>query len=207
MPFYLDPPTKDFRFGDVVTGFQHPTVRMDTPNSAVDLKISVTRPQYFAVMTPCCNIEQNSFSLAPLVQVRDAIVIKHPRLHANLTLINVPFPPRDGFTDEQIAKMEPAKQAELLSEGAQYTYLDCFIYEPNQLFPAYEVKRKELTIAKIQYRMVDFKGIFRVECSQIEREQEAPTGIKVAELTVPTRSELRDKLTFYFSRNADEGQQ
>jgi hypothetical protein len=207
LPFYLDPPTKVFRFGDIVTGFQHPTVRIDTPNSAVDLKISVARPQYFAVMTPCCDIELKSFSLAPLIQVRDAIVLKHPRLHGNLALINVPFLPRDGFTPEQIEKMEPAKQAEILSENEKYSYLDCFLYEPSALFPPYEVKRKEQTIAKLQYRMIDFKSIFRVECSMIEREQQAPTGIKVAELTVTARSQLRDKLTFYFGRNADEGQQ
>lgn len=206
MPFYLDPPTKELRFGDVVTGFQHPTVRIDTPDSAVDLKISVTRPQYFAVMTPCCNIELSAVSLAPLIQVRDAIVLKHPRLLANLTLINVPFQPKEGFTDGQIAKMDLAKQAELLSQSAQYAFLDCFVYEPNGLFPFYEIKRKE-TAAKLQYRMVDFKSIFRVECSLIEREQIVPTGVKISELTVITRAQLRDKLTFYFGRNADEGEQ
>ena len=206
MPFYLDPPTKELRFGDVVTGFQHPTVRIDTLDSAVDLKISVTRPQFFAVMTPCCDIEFNSFSLAPLIQVRDAILLKHPRLHSNLALINVPFLPRDGFTDEQIEKMEPAKQAELRSQGPQYIYLDCFVYDPNGLFPAYEVKRNKQTIANLQHRMVDFKSIFRVESALIEREQQAPTGVKVSELTVGTRSQLRDKLTFYFGRNTDEGQ-
>lgn len=204
MPFYLDPPTKELRFGDVVTGFQHPTVRIDVPDNALDLKIVVTRPQYFALMTPCCNIELNSVSLAPLVQVRDAIVLKHPRLHDNLSLINVPFPPKEGLTEEQIGKMDAAKQAELLSGGAKYTYLDCFVYEQNGLFPAYEVKRNKQTVATLRYRMVDFKSIFRVECSLIEREKDAPSGIKVSELTATTRAQLRDKLTYYFSQNADE---
>jgi hypothetical protein len=207
LPFYLDPPTKGLRFGDVVTGFQHPTVRIDTPNSAVDLKIRVTQPQYFAVMSPCCNIELNAFSLAPLIQVRDAILLNYPPLRANLSLINVPFPPKDSFTEDQIAKMNQAKQAELLSQSAQYSFLDCFVYEPNGLFSAYEVKRKEQTVPNIQHRMVDFKSIFRVECLLIERDHEAPTGVKVSELTVTTRAQLRDKLTFYFGRNADEGQQ
>ncbi len=206
MPFYLDPPSKGLRFGDVVTGFQHPTVRIDVPDNALDLRISVTRPQYFVVMTPCCAIELNSVSLAPLVQVRDAIILKHPRLHDNLSLFNIPFPPKDGFTAEQIGKMDENKQAELLAQPAGYTYLDCFVYEPNGLFPDYEVKRNKQTFAKLQHRMVDFKSIFRVECSLIEREQHAPSGVKVSELTVATRAQLRDKLTYYFSRDADEVQ-
>jgi hypothetical protein len=204
LPFYLDSPTKEFRFGDVLTGFQHPIVRIDKPDKRVDLTISVARPQYFAVMTPCCAIEQNSISLAPLVEVRDAIVLKHPRLRDNLSLINVPFPPREGFTEEQIGKMEPDKQAIIMSESAKYTYFDCFVYEQNGFFPSYEVKRNKLTVATIQYRMVDFKSIFRVECSLIEREREAPTELKMSELTVTTRGHLRDKLTYYFSQNADD---
>jgi hypothetical protein len=206
LPFYLDPPTKEFRFGDVVTGFQHPTVRIDAPDNAVDLKIAVTRPQYFAVMTPCCDIELKSISLAPLEKVRDSI-LKHPRLLKNLLLINAPFAPKDGYTPEEIEKMKPEKQAELVTLPAVYAYQDCFIYEPNGIFPEYEVKRNKQLWSNLQHRMVDFKSIFRVECSLIEREQDVPTGVKVSELTVEGRAQLRDKLTYYFGRNADEGEQ
>lgn len=206
MPFYLDPPTKELRFGDVVTGFQHPTVRIDSPDLEVNLRISVTRPQYFAIMTPCCNIELKSFSLAPLESVRDAL-LKRPRLHENLSLINTPFVPKDGYTPEEIEKMDRDKQAELVSLPSAYSFLECFIYEPNPLFPKYEVKRAKQTWPNLQHRMVDFKSIFRVDCSLIEREQEAPSNVKVAELTVTARAQLRDKLTYYFSRDADEGQQ
>jgi hypothetical protein len=207
LPFYLDAPSKELRFGDVVTGFQHPTVRIDTPDKSLDLTISVMRPQYFAVMTPCCAIEKNSISLAPLEQVQTAIVIKHPRLRNNLSLINVPFPPKEGLTEEQVGKMDADKQAEVMSESAKYTYLQCFIYEQNGFFPPYDVKRNNQPVATLEYRMVDFKSIFRVECSLIEREQEIPTGVKISELTVETRAQLRDKLTFYFGRNADDGQE
>jgi hypothetical protein len=202
----LDPPANELRFGDVVTGFQHPIVRIDTPDSELDLHISVTRPQYFAVMTPCCNIELKSFSLAPLESVRDAI-LKRSRLLENLSLVNVQFPPKDGFTPEEIAKMDGDKQAELVSQAATYSYLDCFVYEPNGFFPTYEVRRSKQTWPNLQHRMVDFKSIFRVDCSLIVREQEMPTGIKISELTVETRAQLRDKLTYYFGRNADEGEQ
>jgi hypothetical protein len=189
-----------------VTGFQYPTVRIDTLDSVFDLRISVTRPQYFAVMTPCCNIELKSVSLAPLEEVRESI-LKHPRLLQNLAVINSQYLPKDAFTPEEIDKMDADKQAELATLPVVYSYLECFVYEPNGLFPLYEVKRKKQTWSNLQHRMVDFKSIFRVECSLIEREQDAPAGVKVSELTVETRSQLRDKLTYYFGRNADEGQQ
>lgn len=206
MPFYLDPPTRELRFGDILTGFQHPTVRVDSLDDLLELKVNVKRPQYFAVMTPCCNIELKSVSLAPLEKVRDSI-LKHPRLLENPGLINVEFAPKDGFTPEEIGKMDGPKQAELMAKPPGYSYLECFIYEPNVLFAEYEVKRGNQTWPNLRHRMVDFKSIFRVECSLIERGQEAPTNAKVAELSVPTRAQLRDKLTYYFGRNADEGEE
>lgn len=206
MPFYLDPPTKELRFGDIVTGFQHPTIRIDAADRSVDLRITVTKPQYFAVMTPCCDIELQAFSLAPLEQVRDAIVLQ-PRLLQNLLMVNTKFKPKDGLTPEQIARMDGPKQADLATASEEYSYQDCFIYEPNGFFASYEVKRKGQTVASLQHRMVDFKRIFRVDCSMIERAQELPTGIKISELTVDTRAQLREKLTNYFGRNADEGEQ
>jgi hypothetical protein len=202
----LDPPTKDLRFGDIVTGFQHPIIRIDTPDSSLDLRITVSKPQYFVVMTPCCDIELQALSLVPLEQVRDAIV-KQPRLLENLLMVNAKFKPKDGFTPEEIERMDGPKQAELASDPETYSYQDCFIYEPNGLFGFYEVKRKGRIVATLQHRMVDFKKIFRVDCSMIERAQELPTGIKISELTVGTRAQLREKLTNYFGRNADEGGQ
>jgi hypothetical protein len=206
LPFYLDPPTKELRFGDIVTGFQHPTVRIDTPDSSVDLRITVSKPQYFVVMTPCCDIELQAFSLAPLEQVRDAIV-KRPRLRENLLMVNVKFKPKDGFAQEEIERMDGPKQAELAAAPEAYSYQDCFIYEPNGLFAPYEVKRKGQTVASLQHRMVDFKRIFRVDCSMIERAQELPAGIKISELSVETRAQLREKVAYYFGRPATEDEE
>jgi len=203
LPFYLDPPTKELRFGDIVTGFQHPTIRIDTPDSSLDLRITVAKPQYFVVMTPCCDIELQAFSLAPLEQVRDAIV-RRPKLLQNLLMVNTKFRPKDGFTAEEIAKMDGPKQADLASASEEYSYQDCFIYEPNGLFAPYDVKRKNQTVATLQHRMVDFKSIFRVGCSMIDRAQELPAGIKTSELSVETRAQLREKLAYYFGRPATE---
>ena len=203
MPFYLDPPTKILRFGDIVSGFQLPTVRVDAPDTSIELRIEISKRQYFVVMTPCCDIEMQAFALAPLEQVRDAIALQ-PKLRENLLMVNGKFKAKDILTPEQIARMDEAKQADLATAGEEYAYQDCFIYESNGLFPRYEVKRKGQTIASLDHRMVDFKKIFHVDCSMAERSQEPPEGIKVSELSLETRAQLRDKLAFYFGRNPDE---
>jgi hypothetical protein len=63
--FYNEQPSNIFRLGDVVTGFQFAALHMNSPDpneKHLDLKIHLTRPAYFAVMTPCCSIEDQSIS-------------------------------------------------------------------------------------------------------------------------------------------------
>ena len=203
MPFYSDRPGAALRFGDVIQGFQHPTVRIDALDHEVDLKLSVSRPQYFAIMSPCCDIELSALSLAPLTPVRDNMVLNYPRLRQNLTQFNIKFPPKEGLTAEQIAKQSPEKQAELLAQGPTYSFLDCFVYEQNGLFPTYPVTRSSKVLATSEYRMVDFKSMFRIDCRLIERGKEVPQGLKVSELSEDTRAQLRDKLSYYFGRLPD----
>jgi hypothetical protein len=204
LAFYTDQPTKNLRFGDVVTGFQLAALHMDIPTNAEsspDLKIHLTRPQYFAVMTPCCSIEMQSFSIAPLVQVRSAFFAV-PYFAEDLSRINVPAQPEKAVPPQHWDNLSAEEQLELVNQGLAYAFYDCFVYEPADLFTAYTVRKKKESWTT-GHRLVDFKSIFRVECAQIERDRDAPGGIKVYELTTLTRAQLRDKLTAYFGRNAD----
>lgn len=206
MAFYNDQPANNLRFGDVVTGFQFAALRMDSPASSgvpLDLKIHVTRPPYFAVMTPCCSIEMQSFALAPLVEVRPAFFAV-PYFAEDLARINVPTPPEKALPPEHWENLSPEKQSELLDRGMSYAFFDCFVYAGHTLFAKYTLKKKNVSW-EVVHRLVDFKSIFRVECARIEREHDAPSGIKVLELTTEARAQLRDKLTAYFGRNADAG--
>ncbi|MGB6500863.1 MAG: hypothetical protein WBG19_05640 [Thermoplasmata archaeon] len=200
--FYSDQPSATLRFGDVVTGFQFAALHMDSPGpdeKGVDLKIHVTRPRYFAVMTPCCSIELKSISLAPLVQVRHRF-FDFPPLAAELTKINSPMPPETPFTEEHWKTLSAEKQQEVLGQGNSYVFDDCFVYEANAIFPAYVLKNKKISLSAVGQYMVDFRSIARIECSQIERNHDAPSGMKLLELSVQTRGQLRDKLAHFFGR-------
>lgn len=204
--FYNDQPSGQLRFGDVVTGFESAALHMHSPsadNRSLDVKIQLTRPIYFAVMTPCCSIEQQTISLVPLVEVRHRF-FDFPRLAEDIARINSPMPASSAFTLEHWKKLSAEEQEKVLEQNDSYIFLECFVYEPNQIFPAYELKNKKLAFEAVRHYMVDFRSIARVECAQIERKRDAPAGIKVLELSVPARGQLRDKLAYYFGRIPDE---
>lgn len=202
--FYLPEPSKELRFGDVVTGFQYAAIHMDSPNKGakrLDVKIHVTSPECFAIMTPCCSIEEKSVALAPFVDLRWQIS-QVPYLKDNPLRINSEMEAHLPFSPEQLEKMPEAKRNELYARPPAYIYLDCFVYAPTDIFATYTVKRGGQEWKDIRHRMVDFKSIFRVECTQIVRNQPVSDGIKIAELSEESRTQLRQKLTYYFGRPA-----
>ncbi len=204
-PFYIEPPTSNLRFGDVVTGFHLAALRMDSPGGSatpLDIKIHVTRPNYFAVMTPCCSIELQSVSLAPIVEVRHKF-FSFPRFAEELTRINAPMPAEEAVPPQHWAALSAERKGELIARGRSYVFYECFVYEPHAIFGKYELKKGKESWT-VGHRMVDFKSIFRVDCNQIERDRDAPVGTKILQLTNATRAQLRDKLLSYFGRDADE---
>jgi hypothetical protein len=204
--FYSDSPSKIFRLGDVVTGFHHPAFQIDTPGApekSTDVRINLTRPSYFAVMTPCCSIEDRSISLAPLIEVRHRF-FEIPRLVEDMTRLNAYMQPEDSLPQKAWEKMTPEKRGEFLAKGPGYIFTECFVYEPNPLLTTYTLKKSTHEWPNVGHRMVDFKQIFRVECNQIERMRDAPEGTKLLELSIPIRSQLRDKLAAFFARIPEE---
>jgi hypothetical protein len=188
--------------GDVVTGFHHPAFQIDSPGNAeksTDVRINLTRPSYFAVMTPCCSIEDQSISLAPLIEVRHRF-FEIPRLAEDMTRLNSPMQPEDSLPPKAWENMTAEKKGELLARGPSYIFTECFIYEANPLLKRYALKKGTREWPDVGHRMVDFKQIFRVECNQVDRMRDAPEGTKLLELGIPTRSQLRDKLAAFFAR-------
>jgi hypothetical protein len=204
--FYSDNPSKIFRLGDVVTGFHLPAFQIDAPGApekSTDVRINLTRPSYFAVMTPCCSIEDQSISLAPLIEIRHRF-FEIPRLAEDMTRLNAYVQPEDSLPQKAWENMPPEKKQELLTRGPSYIFIECFVYEANALLKTYPLKKGNHEWPNVGYRMVDFKQIFRVECNQIERMRDAPEGIKLLELTIQARTTLRDKLAAFFARVPDE---
>jgi hypothetical protein len=203
--FYADKPSKILRLGDVVTGFHFAALHMDSPGTekTLDVKIHVTRPNYFAVMTPCCSIENQSISLAPLTELRHKF-FEFPRLVEDFTRLNVPMPPEETLPPKHWENLSTEEKSKLIANGPSYIFLECFIYEPNAIFATYPMKKGTQSWPAVGHRMLDFKRIVRIECTQIERNRDAPAGTKLLELTIAARSQLRDKLAYFFGRIPDE---
>lgn len=204
--FYNDNPSKILRLGDVVTGFHLASFHVNDPGNAgkpLDLNVHVTKPLYFVVMTPCCSIENQSISLAPLTQLRQKF-FEFPRLVEDMTRMNVRMEPQESLPPKHWESLSADEKGKLVAKGLSFILLDCFVYEPNGLFKPYSLKKGTKSWEGIGHMMVDFRQTFRVECPQIERGNDAPDGIKMLELSIETRSKLRDKLAHFFGRIPDE---
>lgn len=123
----------------------------------------------------------------------------------NFERINERIPAEEAVPPKHWENWSPGQESELRAKGPSYVFYQYFVYEPHAILGAYEL-RKGQQAWKVEHRMADFKTIFRVECAQIERDRDAPNGIKILQLTTAARGQLRDKLTAYFGCNADEAE-
>lgn len=203
-PFYADNPSKIFRLGDVITGFHSAEVEMDIPHDdATGLQIRVTRPKFFGVMTPCCSIENKVISVAPLVPLRHKF-FDNPHLFEDFTRLNSRIEPQNTLPPIAWSNLTPEQRTDLLARGQSYIFIECFVYAPNAVLGTYPLKKGTQAWPEVGHWMLDFKSIFKIDCGQIERNREAPAGIKLLELRIPARSELREKLAYFFGRVPDE---
>lgn len=80
-----------------------------------------------------------------------------------------------------------------------YTQLESFIYEQNDLFPEYSIRKNGKNIT-IRYYMIDFKNIYKIDCGTIKSPTQAPLESKCLQISKQARSELRDKISYYYAR-------
>jgi hypothetical protein len=204
--FYDEQPDRALRFGDVITGFQTVTPHLHKPGSDIDVElgITVTRCAYYAVMTPCCSIENKSITLAPLLSIRPAF-LRNPYFEEDLTRINRKVPPEKFVSPEVWQKLLPERREIMRATGEAYTLMECFIYAEDP-----RLKRYKLHVpggpVDMGFYLLDFKSIYRIDCDLIVRGKDAPTGTKYLQLTVPVREQLRQKLASYFVRRPEEDQ-
>jgi hypothetical protein len=194
-PFYEGIPESALRFGDVLTGFQLVTPQAHNP--------SPERQKDWAIaVTPCCSIERKAFALAPLLQVRPSF-LENEYLAEDLTRINRKVAPEQSVPREVWERLPFERRQSLIAKGLSYVFIDCFVYEEHALLPKYTLNRKAGPVELGQY-MVDFKSICRVECNRVDRDQPAPRGTKILQLSVWTRQAMREKLSYYYGRPAEE---
>ena len=161
-------------------------------------------PTYSVVLTPCCSIGESTISLTPLIKVRSDF-FKNPYFLEDLTRINRRMKPQQAKPPDEWGNFTPEEKQRRLAEGINYALLELFIYEEHELFKTYLLRKQE-----VRYYMIDFKNIHTIKCAMIKRPEkvkpeDAPLiESKVLQLSIQARSELRDKIAYYYSRLPEE---
>ena len=208
--FYEGKPDDVLRLGDVVRGYisANPNIKkpfLYSKSEGYDYKINVELPNYSVVLTPCCSIGEGMLSLTPLIRVVGKF-LTNEYFKEDLTRINRKMTTEQSFTHEDWEELTEEERNRRSEEGINYALLRYFIYEENGLFPKYTLKKHE-----ISYYMIDFQHIFTIICPMIKKPEKtcpkiAPEIInsKVLQLSVQARSELRDKISYYYTRPPKE---
>ncbi len=200
--FYQDAIDRRFRFGDVLKGFVSSTPNIPEPPIAsnnMDYSIKISMPAYCATISPCCSIADQIISLSPLMPVRNTF-FNNPYFEEDLTRINRLVPPEKSVPPLAWQEMPEEKKQERLNDGMAYTFVELFIYKENEIFPEYEVRRRNANNILTRYYMIDFRSTFKVNCSKIKKPNVVPLKTKCLQLTIEARKELRDKIAHYYSR-------
>jgi len=205
--FYHTKPSGLPRFGDVVSGFHNATLKLGAKldRDFGDFDIAVTHPKYLVILTPCCSIEKTVMSLAPLIQLPHP-VFKNPFFAEDPTRINRHVPAKKTLSPTQWEKLPVEDQQERMDKADGYVFIEFYVYQEHDLLLRYEIPHDKET-RKTGHYMVNFKDICRVESKAIDRGNHSELAkLKILELSVQARKELRDKIAYYFARVPDEDQ-
>lgn len=208
--FYEQSPEQALRFGDVVWGFPLPASHVVrgtiSPGHPEKYSIGVTSPSHAAIMTPCCSIGEGTMALCPLIPV-DPALSKVPYLAEDFTRVNGLLMPEFSVPPEAWERMsDEYKQGRFgFPYTPSYAWHHYFVYAGHDLLPKYVFRGKQGDRETNQY-MVDFRRISPLDWDKILDAKRAPTEVKVLQLTIETRKQLRDKLAHYFARIPDEDQ-
>lgn len=199
--FYEDNRDSLLRFGDILKGFILITPKIKEPflniqNHQYNINIEV--PSFSVIISPCCSIGEKKISLTPLIPVRKTF-FENPYLDADLTRINRRMNPKDAFTPRKWEEKSPEEKARILKDDFVYSFVEFFIYEQDNLFPEYTVRRHGETV-NIRYYMIDFRNTYKIDCEKIISPSIAPLESKCLQLSIQARSELRAKIADYFAR-------
>ncbi len=204
--FYQKPVNQALRFGDVIHGFVLSVLKMSKPSldhKHLDYQLDLRMPEFCVVFSPCCSISDSTITLVSLEQILPAF-FTNPFFVQDFTNINRKMPPDKLFPpdiwDNKISEEEKAKR---LGEGNVFTLGELFLYAPDEILPEYTLSYKKKDY-KTGYYMINFKHSFRIDCPQIQSPEKSPLESKLLQLSVEARQELRDKVSWYYSRPPQE---
>ena len=207
--FYEQKCDNALRFGDVIRGYVNINTTIKGPildykclNESYTLDIGL--PQFCVVLSPCCSIGENIISLTPLIKVHKAFFY-NPHFAEDLTIINRKMNPEQTLPPKAWETLLTEEKEKRLKEGFTYASVALFIYEKNDLFEPYlfNIEGEEI---ETKYYMIDFRNIYKINCNKIISPKKSPLESKCLQLSIQARSELRDKIAYYFARVPEEDQ-
>ncbi|MFA5031435.1 MAG: hypothetical protein WC614_00300 [bacterium] len=205
--FYCDEKEPILRFGDVLRGYVLVNPSIKDPISILhknyDYKIDVEIPSYSVVLTPCCSISKKgntTISLTPLVRIMSKFLI-NPYFKGDLTRINCIMEPQQSLPSDDWNRLSQIEREKRSKIGKKYACLANFIYEKNEIFEEYTLAGETL-----RNYMIDFNNVYRIKCNKIQMlgQPSADTTInsiiesKCLQLSAETRTQLKDKLSYYY---------
>jgi hypothetical protein len=130
----------------------------------------------------------------------------NPYFVEDLTRINRPMTAQQTLSPEEWARLsEPEKQERLDFSKPAFALVEYFVYEQHPLLLAYDHNWKRES-RRIGHYMIDFRKLHKVDCPKIKSATECPMDAKVLQLSIDTRTQLRDKIAYYFGRTPEEDQ-
>ncbi len=205
--FYSDSFSDSYRLGDVIKGYSEiiPTY----PLEKNELTIKIAHHKFFVILTPCCSIEGCEAIIAPLKQIDQRFLLSDFIIKHDFLVINNKMKRIDAVGEVLFGTKTPKEQEEIIAAEENYEFKDIFVYDGNVEFEPYNITRKksklfdELTINTNKY-IVSFKDAMRTHCNSFIRnnnqsEKSSTICEKILELTPQTRSELRNKLSAFYS--------
>ncbi len=207
--FYQEERDQALRFGDVLRGYLSANPNIKEPflypiRNNYSYNIDIEMPIFSVVLTPCCSIGDNVISLTPLIRLRSDF-FKNPHFLEDFTIINREMEPEKSVPPDKWREFPVAEKERRTEEGKSYILLNLFVYEKNDLFPKYSIRGHE-----INYYMIDFRNIHVLKCGMIKQPEKTKSEYspildsKCLQLSIHARSELRDKIAYYYARMPEE---
>jgi hypothetical protein len=201
--FYQESLDPALRLGDVLRGFVITTPSISDPTELKIYNVEINHPEYCVILSPCCSIGDKVIVLSPLIPIRNTF-LSNPFFEEDMTRINREMQAQEAVAPivwERIGEDEKQKR---IREGKQYAFSELFIFDQNPLFKKYELNVKGRGKMETGYYRIDFRNIHKVNCDRIVTNSESPLELKCFQLSKDTRSELREKLAYYFARVPEE---
>ncbi len=203
---YSDSIDPRFRFGDIIRGFATATPVINNPPLAsenINFQIEVVRSGFYAVLSPCCSINENVVVLCPLVQLRTTF-LTNPYLVEDFTRINRPMTPEQAVPPSLWEQLPAHEKEKRKAVGFSYAFVELFVFSDHKMFPQYVLTARTGGVMETRAYMVDFRQSFTVRCDKITNNSTPFENVKLLQLSIEARAELRNKMAAFYSRVPEE---